>query len=422
MTFPALNRRRFLRGAGVALALPFLEAFAPVRAAEKAAPRRLVCINTNLGILKDNFFPKGAGRDYVPSPYLEPLKEYRDQLSVFSGLSHPDAERGHQTEFSYLTGARYPASPGFKNTISLDQYVLEKLPPETRSPCLVLATDGNLSGISYTRSGVRIPSEPRPSVVFRKLFVKGTPAEEAEQTQRLQDGRSILDRVLEDAHDMQRTLGPRDQQRLDDFLGSVREVEKRLTIAQEWQGKARPTVPGRPPTDVNDRLDIVARTRLMFDVIHLALQTDSTRVVTFSIGGFNAVPKVAGVNQDWHNLSHNGKDPEKLDQLKLIELEEMKLLGAFLGKLKGSGETGDTLLDRTMVMYGSNLGNASSHDGRNLPILLAGGGFKHGQHLAFDEENNTPLCQLFVSMLQRLGVETDHFASGNKRLPGLDLA
>lgn len=421
--FNRLTRRSFLRGTGAALALPWLDAFAPkTSAAENTSPQRMVLCATTLGIHGENFFPTAAGPTFSLPPYLETLKDFRDAWTVFSGVSHPDVDGGHSSEASYLTAAPHPGGGSFKNTISVDQFALEKLPPQTRFPSLVLITSDNGPGLSYTRSGVTIPSDGRPSVVFRKLFVDGTAKDVAEQVERLKDGRSIMDAVLDDAKRVERTLGPRDRQRLDEYFSSVREVEQRLVSAQEWARKPKPKVNVPPPTDITNHADFVARTRLVFDLIHLALQTDSTRVVTLKINGNNSVPPINGITQDWHNLSHHGKDAEKLAQLRIIEVEQMKLLAEFLGKLKASKEAGNSLLDRTQVLYGSNLGNASSHDTRNMPMLLAGGGFKHGQHLAFDEKRNTPLGQIFVSMLQRLGVETDQFASGKGTIRGLEFA
>jgi len=202
----------------------------------------------------------------------------------------------------------------------------------------------------------------------------------------------------------------------------VREVERRLGAAEDWSAKPKPKVDYAPPKDPTSPADLVPRQRLMLDMARLALQTDSTRIITIFFNGLSIVPNIEGVTTDWHNLSHHGRDPGKIEQLKIIELTELRLLADFLTALKGLPEEGETLLDRTMVMYGSNLGNASSHDTRNMPMLLFGGGFKHGQHLKFDAENHPPLANLFVSMLQRMGVETDTFGSGKGWLTGLEFA
>jgi len=421
---PIFSRRSLLRAAGVTLALPVLESFTPLtRAAANTGPvRRLVACCTTLGIHAENLFPKQAGRDFELTPYLEPLKEFRGDLTVFSGVSHPEVDGGHSSEASFLSAAPHPGASSFRNTISLDQFVLEKLPPATRFSSLVLNTGNGGVGLSVSRSGVKVPADYKPSEVFKKLFVNGTAKQVAQQSDRLRDGQSIMDTVAGDAKRLSARVTARDREKLDEYFTTVREVEQRLKLAEEWAKKPKPSVSVPPPTDVQNAADFVARTQLMFDLAHLSLQTDSTRVITLAISGHNSVPPVKGITIDWHNLSHHGKDPEKLAQLRVIELEQMKLLANFLTKLKSSKEAGGDLLANTMVLYGSNLGNASSHDTRNMPMLLAGGGFKHGQHLAFDEKQNYPLPNLYVSMLQRFGIEAGKFASSTGTMRGLELA
>ena len=416
-----IHRRTFLKGSGVSLALPLLEAMLPSRAeAATETPRRMICINTTLGLHTPNLFPSKAGVDYEPSPYLEPIKEYRNDFTVFSGLSHPQVDGGHASELCYLTAAPHPTADNFKNTISLDQYAVERLVPDTRFGSLVLASSHN--GISFTRSGVQIPAERSPSRVFRSLFVDGTAAEVNTQVQRLQQGHSILDGVLGEAAEFQKSLGTQDKQKLDEYFTSVREVEQRMTKAQEWARRPKPKVDAKPPVDIPNATEVVARVWLMLDVMHLALQTDSTRFITFALNGLNAVPVIKGVSQDWHNLSHHGQDPAKLAELRLIELQQMVLFGELLGKLKGTKEGGATLLDRTIVLFGSNLGNASSHDTKNMPIVVAGGGFRHGKHLAFDPQMNPPLCYLYLQFLHRLGAEVNGFGSSAGTMPGFEAA
>lgn len=419
-----LNRRSFLRATGITLALPALETCTPVtRAAASAGPiRRLVACCTTLGIHDENLFPKQAGRGFELTPYLEPLKDILNDLTVFSGVSHPEVDGGHSSEASFLSAAPHPGASSFRNTISLDQFVLEKLPPATRFSSLVLNTGNGGVGLSVSRSGVKVPADYKPSEVFKKLFVNGTAKEVAQQSDRLRDGQSIMDTVAGDAKRISARVTARDREKLDEYFTTVREVEQRLKLAEEWAQKSKPSINVPPPTDVQNAADFVARTRLMFDLAHLALQNDSTRVITVMISGHNSVPPIPGITQDWHNLSHHGKDPEKLAQLRVIELEQMKLLAGFLAKLKSSKEAGADLLANTSVLYGSNLGNASSHDTRNLPMLLAGGGFKHGQHLAFDTKQNYPLPNLYVSVLQRLGIETGKFATSTGTMRGLELA
>ena len=344
MLLPLLSRRRFLRGVGVSLALPMLEAMQPLHGAPTKAPRRMVCMCTGLGLNTENLFPAQAGRDYVASPYLDVLKGLRNNFTVFSGLSHPQVDGGHASEACFLTAAPHPGQPTFRNSISVDQYALEQAAPDTRFPCLVLSTAGNI-GMSFTRSGVMIPADGQPSVVFRRLFVDGTRQEAERQTARLREGESVMDRVQEETRQLQKTLGPRDRERLDDYFTSVREVEKRLHQSEAWAKKPKPKVNAKPPQDIYNQADIIGRSRLLMDLIQLALQTDSTRFVTVSFYGLSVVPPIRGVNQDWHNLSHHGKDPDKLAQLKLIELELMRVYADLLTKLKSTKEEGGNLLD-----------------------------------------------------------------------------
>ena len=381
----------------------------------------MICINTSLGLHTPNLFPTQAGKDYELTPYLEPLREFRDEFTVFSGLSHPDVDGGHPAEMCYLTSAPHPRADNFKNTISLDQYAIEQLVPDTRFGSLVLSSSSS-RGLSFTRSGVPIPAEERPSRVFKNMFVNGTPTEVNAQVQRLKQGQSIMDTVLGEANDFQKGLGKQDRQKLDEYFTSVREVEQRLLKAQDWSRRPKPQVDAKPPVDIVASVEVPARVRLMIDLMHLALQTDSTRFITFALNGLNAVPVIPGVTQDWHNLSHHGQDPAKLAELKVVELQQMQLFGELLTKLKSTREEGGTLLDSTIVLFGSNLGNASSHDNKNLPIVVAGGGFKHGQHLAFDPKKNPPLCNLYVQFLRRLGADVDAFGSSNGTIPGFELA
>ena len=384
-------------------------------------PRRMICINTTLGLHTPYLFPTATGRDYELTPYLEPIQNFRDQFTVFSGLSHPEVDGGHPAELCYLTSAPHPRADNFRNTISLDQFAIEQLVPDTRFGSLVLASSSS-RGLSFTRSGVPIPADERTSRIFRNMFVNGTPEEVDQQVQRLKQGQSVLDAVLSEANDFQRGLNHQDLNKLDEYFTSVREVEQRMVKAQEWARRPKPEVNSKPPVDIANAVDVPARVRLMIDLMHLAIQTDSTRFITFALNGLNAVPTIPGVSQDWHNLSHHGQDPAKLSELKVVELQQMQLFGELLAKLSDSSEGSGSLLDRTIVLFGSNLGNASSHDNKNMPIIVAGGGFQHGQHLAFDPLKNPPLCNLYVQLLRRLGANVDLFGSSNGTIPGFELA
>lgn len=422
-----LGRRTVLRGAGVALALPLLDVMRPAvglaGGVQRETPRRMFCICTDMGMMPRFFWPADAGRDYTLSPYLERISEYRNDFTVFSGVSHPEVDGGHSADVSYLTAAAHPSSAGFRNTISLDQFAAERISVLTRLPSLSLTADGGGKSLSVTAGGVQIPAAGKPSEVFQKLFVQGSSAEVEQQIARLRDGRSVLDAVGARAQSLGRRLGPSDRDKLDQYFTSVRELEQRLVKVEEWERKPKPTVDAEEPKDIDDRGELIGRTRLMYKMARLAFETDSTRLVTLAInqGGSPRV-NLPGVSQAHHPLTHHGNREESVEQLKTVETAQMEVFGELLGDLKSIQENGETLLDRTMVLYGSNLGNANSHDTKNMPMILAGGGFKHGQHLLFDKRNNYPLPNLYVSMLQRLGVETDRFASSTGSLRGLEMA
>jgi len=413
-----LTRRDFLRSAGVALALP---CFAPRSGAAPAAPRRrMVCICTPLGLHPAFFFPEKAGKDYALTTYLEVIKDFRDDFTVVSGLAHAGMSPGfaHQASASFLTGAPGAGRPGFRNGISLDQFAAGRIGSQTRFPSLALSGEG--AGISWTRTGAPVPAATSPAHVFARLFLAGRPDEVQAQVRRLAEGRSILDDVGDQARAIQSGLGAGDRDKLDEYITSVRDLERRLARDEAWAKTPKPRVDAAPPVDIPNAADLIGRTRLLFDLTHLALQTDSTRLITIMLAGSTYAPPIPGVTLGHHDLSHHGKDPGKLDQLRIVEVETMKTLRTLLGKLKQSQEDGANLLDRTTVFLGSNLGDGSSHSVRNLPVLIAGGGFRHGQHLAFNPQNPPPLCNLYVSMLQGLGVETDRFGTSTGTLTGLE--
>ena len=413
-----ISRRAFLRGSGVALALPFLESMLPTRGlgadanVKGGVPRRMVCICNAYGLYGPSLLPENTGRDYTLSPYLEILKEHRHDFTLFSGISHPNqaGADGHSSEMTWLTSVAWPGLSGFRNTVSLDQLVAEKIGTETRYPSLVLGTYGE-SSISYTRSGVMIPAETKPSTVFAKLFLKGTPDEIKGQMQKLHEGRSIMDSVLGQAKTFGSRVGTADRAKLDEYYASVREMELRFAKAEEWVQTPKPTVDATPPQDITDDRDMIGRLRLLLDLVPLAVQTDSTRLFTIMVNGLATAPLVPGVSADHHGLSHHGQEPGKVEQLRRIEEAQFAAVRDLIAALAKKEEAGTRLLDSTMVMFGSNLGNANSHEPTNLNIVLAGGGFKHAGHVAFDQKNNTPLSNLFVTMLQRMNIETDRFGS-----------
>jgi hypothetical protein len=407
----AVPRRTFLKALGTTVALPLLEAMTPgfARGAAARLPRRIVAMQTNQGILPQFFFPEQAGADYTPTPYLEKLGAFRRQITVFSGVSHPGMSGGHQAEKCFLTGTPHPDRGGFRSGVSLDQHAAEHIGSETRFPSIALM-NANQS-LSFTRSGAQIPAEKSPRQLFEKLFVQGKASEVEARVESLRRGQSMLDFVGDQAKQLQATLSPGDRQRVDQYFTSVRELEQRLHRSEAWEYRPKPKVAAQPPTDITDSKLFVEQSRLMFDMIRLALETDSSRLITLFIDS-TAI----------HPITHHGNRPEVIAELRSKEEAQFDALAAFLAGLAGATEEGDTLLDRTMVLYGTNMGSANSHSNVNLPVLLAGGGFKHGRHLAFDKENNTPLANLYVSMLQRLGIEADKFSTSTGTMRGLEMA
>lgn len=418
----SLSRRALLKGAGVSMALPWLEAMTPAFAAsEDSQPARsFVSVSLSLGLHGPNLNPTESGRDYTPSLYLSGIKDLLGDLTVVSGASHPGVSGGHKAEGSILTAAPYSRSAVFKNTISIDQLLAKQLGNQTRFPSLVLNLTGTTSP-SYTENGSMIPAENSPSKLFAKLFIDDSPEERQRQAERLKQGRSIMDIISGHSKQLERQLGKGDREKMDQYHTSVRDFEKRLAESQAWATKPKPKVDAEIPIDISDNSAVIERKQLMLQVMFLALQTDSTRYITLHLDGDAGAIPIDGVSDGYHSLSHHGRDDDKIDQLTLVESQLVKTWGGFVRQLKESKESDGTMLDRTSVLLTSNLGNASAHDNSNMPVLFAGGGFRHGQHLAFDQKKNYPLPNLFLSLLHRQGIPAETFATSRSTMTGLDL-
>ena len=415
-----LSRRHLLRAAGVSLALPWLEA------QQAPPPRRMLAICNNLGLLGPGFFPEKPGKGYELSPYLKVLEPFRNEFTVFSGVSHPDVDGSHSSENCFLTAAPHPANGGFRNSISLDQFMADRVGVQTRFPSITLGVNVNKGqrSLTWTGAGVMIACEDSAAQVYKRLFLQGTPEEVERQVGRLKLGESILDSVAGHAGGLKQALGAQDRARLDQYETGVRELERRMVLSQAWERKPKPSTKEPQPVDPAESRAYMEKTRIMYDIARLAFATDSTRLITLFLDSTNSPAidiKGMEITDGYHNLSHHGKSESKLKQLEAIDTWHMKLLAELFGKLQNAQEGTETLLDRSMVLYGSNFGDANKHTTNNMPVLLAGGGFKHGQHLAFDTNRNYPLPNLFVSMLQRMGIETDKFASATGTMRGLEL-
>lgn len=396
----------------------------------------MICIGVPFGFDPSAFVPVTVGRDYTLPSHLNHLATFRDDFTVITGLSHPNTGGGgHKAEAVMLTGAPYPDySHNLKNTISVDQAFAAKFRGQTRYESFALTTQG--PSLSVTANGVSIPAMSRPSEVFKKLFLAATPAEMEAEMRRIDEGRSMLDFVSDRARSLNRQISGADRQRVEEYFESVRDVERQLQMAREWVSRPKPKAIGSEPKDIGDNQQQKAKFQLMIDMIHLALVTDSTRAVSLMTFGMH------------HDLSHHGKEPKKLAACRQVEVELIQAFAGLLGKLKNATEGGTTLLDSTMVMMTSNLRDGNTHWTSNLPVILAGGGFHHGQHLAFNRlylddvkqelaaaadgkkvnsekkiplmgQDQQPLCNLYTSMLQKVGIETERFSTATGALEGL---
>ncbi|MBA4189650.1 MAG: hypothetical protein C0467_16825 [Planctomycetaceae bacterium] len=412
---PRFNRRQILKAGSAILALPWLESLAPAQ--EKAPPKRIITVCTSFGLYGPAFFPAKAGKDYEASEYLKVLSDLRDQFTVFSGISHPDIGGDHASEACFLTSAKHPTRPGFRNTISLDVAASQHVAGATRFPLMTLSTQDS-SPLSYTPTGAGIPAMSTPSQIYARMFLAGNKGDVDKELERLKRGKSMLDRMKERLAELSKSVSQIDRQQIADYTEAVRDLEKQIVSEEAWVNRPKPKVSEPAPTEnfpspFSDRSNSIGRAKVLFQLAKLAVQTDSTRVVTIFIKGMDEKPPIPGIEEGHHGLSHHGRNPAKIDQLKIIEKLKMAAFRELLASLRDTKEGAGSLLDSTQVLIGSNLGDASGHGTTNLPILLAGGGYKHGQHIAGNVANNTPLAKLYVNMLQKFGMGTDKFGSGS---------
>ena len=399
----AIDRRHFLRGLGMALALPAFDSLNTgfAATAPSATPRRLICIGNHLGFWPGGFFPTTAGLEFAMSKTLAPLQEYRSDFTVFSHLDH-DAKGGHGAVHSFLSGVKKAESAGFpEKNMSLDQVAAEHVGSATRYPSIT-AGIGEGTDMCWNRAGVRLPPVNNPAGLFEALFVESGAGAKAAERERLSHRASVLDALRESAKQLGGNLDAADRSKLDQYLTSVRDVERRLQMSEAWLGKPKPKSPIEAIKD-EERLQI-EEIPLFMDLMTLALQTDSTRVTTFEVPlGFHTTDLEVG---SYHGLSHHSKQEGLLSQLQVVENYLMKQFAHLFGKLKEAG-----LMDSTLVVIGSGMGNASNHSNRDLPLLLAGGGLKHQGHLVCPEEDRKriQLSNLWLSTLQWFGVERERF-------------
>ncbi|MCA9194096.1 MAG: DUF1552 domain-containing protein [Planctomycetales bacterium] len=422
-----LPRRRMLKAAGITIALPWLESMrvkGAVRDRDAAPPMRMVCIGNEFGMYPGAFWPQQVGQDFELTPLLKPLADHRKQFTLFSHLDHGQ-KGGHFAVHTFLTGVKAAEARGMpEGGISLDQRAAEHIGSATRFPSLAVGSEDGLHGgcqISWTRTGSRVPPVPGPRELFRKLFVNEPPEEKVKAADRIALQNSILDAVLGDANSLKRQLNAEDSRKLDEYFSSIRDVESKLALDQQWQDIPKPSVELAEPQNQG----LVRDLPLIYDLIALALRTDSTRVTTLEIGG-TFVASDLGIKQGYHSLSHHGQDEKNLELLVEIELYQVEQFARFLSKLGEINEpnSNGNLLDSTMVLFGSGMGNGNSHTNHDLPIIVAGGGFRHGEHKSYPVESSKriPLCNLYLSLLQHFGLETQSFSTSTGTLPDFEVA
>jgi hypothetical protein len=398
----SLSRRRFLHGVGVSITLPWMESLS--RAAEPAAVQRFLCVANPFGMVADAFFPTEEGLGAPLPTNLTPLEPLRGKFTVFSHLDHGSSD-GHGLTHTFLSGVKSSEAPGMPDgNISLDQFLARSVAGQTRFPVVNTAAGPAAEGgveLCWTRTGIRVPPIMKVSQVFKMLFEDELPEQTAKRGVDYDREDSILDAVCGQAARMNRRLSGRDRAKLDQYLTAIREVEKSIAMEKAWLSKNRPHVDLKEPKDG----PVTQQVPILFDLMALAFETDTTRVATIEIpGSFDA--QAVGVAGHYHGLSHHGKDPTLMAGLRKVENYQLAQLARFLQKLEGLG-----LLDTTQVLFGSGMGDGSAHTNKNLPILLAGGGYKHTTHVVLpaEEGKRIPLSNIYLSMAQRFGVETDSF-------------
>jgi len=419
---PKLDRRRFvLRSLGASLALPWLPSLSVSAAGNGAAvntakgagdgARRFVAIGNLLGFQQKSFFPETAGKAYEATPLLKPLEANREHVTVYRGLDH-GLRGGHFAVHTFLSGVLHHQARDMPDgNVTIDQFIADEVGRQTRFPSLTVGSEGGIHGgcqIAWTRSGVRVPPITGPAALFERLFVEDSKEQQIRRVRQNRLQGSILDAVLEDAKGLSGKVNVEDRAKLDEYFTSVRDVEKRLEMRERWADQPKPEAPFEKPADRNTVDDLP----LLYELIALALQTDSTRVATLEIGG-SFLPQHLGINRSYHSMSHHGNDEETIANLIELETYQIEHFGKFLSRLADIPDGERSLLDSTSVLFGSGMGNGHSHTNSDLPIILAGGGYRHGEFKQVSREGGrkVPLCNLYLEIAQRMGLEAEAFGT-----------
>ncbi len=417
-----INRRHFLKGLGVCLPLPMMASLAPRSYAatriKSSSVKRFVCVAPDYGIYRASLAPKEAGPISF-TKYSSCLKHHAKDISIFSGLDHPDVGGGHGCSATLLNGMKKTLTGGdMKKMQSLDMLMAENFGADKRYPLLNL---GNGAPITCNRKGISVPKISSPKTLWQKLFIQDNSKQIAKRKHSISDEGSILDGILEDAKRMNKRLAKHDKDKFEEYLNSVRDTEKKLSVESNWLDKPKPKVKVDPFKMHTKNGDLLHDFELFYEIMALALQTDSSRFLTFQMGGGNGFLPVPGVTGAYHMLTHHGHEPDKVNQLSLIDQWRYRHFSRFLDLMKTiKDEEGQRLLDSTIVLFGSGMADASTHSNKNSILMVAGGGFKHGLHHKMSDGKNggkdTAMSNLYVTFLQQMGMETDHFSTSNGNL------
>ncbi|MDB4457373.1 DUF1552 domain-containing protein [Akkermansiaceae bacterium] len=422
----SLNRRRFfLTSAGASLALPGLSSLlaktanslATVHATQGAGigARRFVAVGNLLGFQQKSFFPSIEGREYESTILLKPLEPLREKMTVYRGLDH-GIRGGHFAVHSFLSGVLHSEARDRKNgNVTIDQYLAEKVGNQTRFPSLTVGSEGGIHGgcqLSWTRSGVRVPPITNPGDLFDRLFSNDSPKRRLERKGENRLQKSILDAVNDEAKGLSKKVNLEDREKLDEYFTSIRDVEKRIELRRRWADHPKPNAPLDKPSNKNTVDDLP----ILYELIALALQTDSTRIATLEIGG-SFLPQNLGIDKSYHSLSHHGNKADAITDLIKLETYQIEQYGKFLARLQSIQDGEGTFLDSTSVLFGSGIGSGNSHTNSDLPVIVAGGGYKHGDFKKVESKglNKVRLCNLYVDLAQRMGIETDSFGNSTGR-------
>ena len=417
-----LNRRRFLlRTAGATLALPGLtsllaktaDSLATVQATRGAGigAKRFVGVGNLLGFQTKSLFPEMDGKGYESTRLLKPLEAMREQMTVYRGLDH-GIKGGHFAVHSFLSGVLHSEAKNREDgNVTIDQYLAEQVGSQTRFPSLTVGSEGGIHGgcqLSWTRSGVRVPPITNPSELFDRLFSTESPQRRKELVQENGLQGSILDAINEEAKGLSKKVNHEDREKLDEYFTSIRDVEKQLELRRRWADQPKPNAPFDKPANANTVNDLP----MLYELIALALQTDSTRIATLEIGGC-FLPQHLGIDKSYHGLSHHGNKEDAVKHLIALETYQIEHFAKFLNRLSGVQDGEQTLLDSTSVLFGSGIGSGNSHTNSDLPIVLAGGGYRHGELKRVETKGikKVQLCNLYLDIAQRMGVEAEYFGT-----------